>query len=250
MITNLRQRVFWNDPKGIVTDLLGSLCLVMAFTYFFYRSIYAFFPLLLPGGFLFLKFQEHRICAAKREYLTQFKECILAVSTNMKAGYAVENAFLESEKDMISMFGQESRIAMDLKKIRLGLANHVSLEKLLLQLAHRSGEDEVNEFAEVFRIAKRGGGNLTDIMQSTCSMIGKRIEVEEEIRVYLSSKTMQQHIMDLMPLVVAGYMDLTNPGYFTPLYHNFQGVVIMTAGFALYLAAYLFSEKILEKAGG
>lgn len=249
MTINLRQQVFWSDPKGIAIDIGASTLLTAAITFFFYRSIYAFFPVLLIGGFLFFNLQSKRFVKQKRENLIQFKECIQSVATNMKAGYAVENAFVESEKDMISMFGMESRIVWDLRRIRVGLMNHIPLEKLLQELADRSGEDEVREFADVFFIAKRGGGNLPEIIGSTCTMIGKRIELEEEISVYLASKKMQQSIMDLMPLFVAGYMELTNPGYFKPLYHNMQGIVLMTIGLGVYFAAYLLSEKILEKAG-
>lgn len=250
MITSLKQQVLWTDRKGIAMDAFGSLALVAALTYFFYRSIYAFFPLLAVGGYMFLLLQERRIQREEREYLLQFKECMQVVATNMKAGYAAENAFLESEKDMITLFGEQSRIAFEIRNIRLGLMNHVSLEKLLAQLSERCKAEEVKEFAEVFQIAKRGRGNLSDIMESTCNMIGKRIEQAEEIRVYLASKKMQQYIMDLMPIFVAGYMELTNPGYFAPLYHNLQGNLLMTLGLAIYFVAFMCSEKILKKAGG
>lgn len=245
MITSLRQQVCLADKKGLLQDLTIGMLISIAFSYLFYRSFWALIPMFIPGGVVFFQLQSERRKRRKREYLLQFKECIQSVSVSLKAGYAAENAFMESEKDMLGMFGEKSQIVADLRRIRAGLANRRTLDEMLFLMGEQSKEEEVQEFADVFHIAKRQGGDLSGMIQSACDMISKEIDLEEEIMVFLASQKMQQNIMDVMPMMIVLYMDFTNPGYFTSLYHNPQGVLIMTVCVVIYVAAYILSEKIL-----
>ena len=62
----------------------------------------------------------------------------------------------------------------------------------------------------------------------------------------ISAKKMEQTIMDLVPFGIILYIDATTPGFFDSLYHNAAGMALMTALMAVYLAAYLMAEKILD----
>ena len=78
----------------------------------------------------------------------QFKDLLLTVSTNLKAGYSVENAFKESYRDLQMLYGAESPICREVKHIITGLENNVVLEKLLYSLGQRSHEPDIMQFAE------------------------------------------------------------------------------------------------------
>lgn len=249
MNINLRQQVCLTDTKGLVRDGIGGIGVTIVFTYFFYRSIWGVFPMGILGLFYFLQQQREREQRRRREFLLQFKEFILAVSTTLKAGYAVENAILECEGDMAAMFGEDSRIVKEIQRIRGGLANHQPVEELLHQLGEGSQLEEIVEFADIFQISKRNGGNLPGMIGITSEMIGQRIECREEIQVYLASKKIQQKLMNVMPFGLLLYLDMTSPGFFKGLYHNIQGVLVMTFCLAVYLTAYILSKKIMGKAG-
>ena len=164
----------------------------------------------------------------------------------LKAGYSVENAFGESYKDMDYRFGKDNVMTRELLLISHQLKNSVSLEQLVDQLAEKTGVGDVKDFARIFRVAKRSGGDMARIMERSISMISRRMEMKEEIRMLVAAKKYEQQIMNLVPMGIIFYIRVSNPGYFDSLYHNLAGVLIMTAALALYLAAYLLSEKILE----
>ncbi len=177
----------------------------------------------------------------------QFKECILSVAASLKAGYAVENAFLESRSDMRMLYGEDSMIYAELEGIRRGLVINITMEELLEDFAARSASDDIMQFAQVFIIAKKSGGNLSEIIQTTAVLIGRKIDAKQEIRTLLSGRQMEQTIMKLMPFGILLYIGVSYPGYFDTLYHNWQGVAIMTGCLAVYLAAYVIGDKILQK---
>lgn len=228
-------------------ETVKAAVVVLLLAYFFYRSVWAVIPLSAVGVFYFLKEKERKGKRCREELNVQFKECILSVAALLKAGYAVENAFLESRGDIRLLYGEDSYMYEELEGIRRGLVINITLEELLSDLAARSDSDDIRQFAQVFAIAKRSGGNLPEIMRTTALLIGRKMDAGQEIRTSLSGRQMEQTVMKLMPFGILLYIGSSYPGYFDSLYHNFQGIAIMTGCLVIYLAAYIIGDKILEK---
>lgn len=235
------------SPKEWVMTVSKSILIVGLLAYFFYRSVWALLPLSVVGV-LFFKLECERIANKAREELNgQFKECILSVAASLKAGYAVENAFVESRNDMKLLYGEEASIYVELEHIRRGLVINITLEELLTDLAVRSGSEDILQFARVFTIAKKSGGKLPEIIETTAQLIGRRIDAKQEIKTLLSGRQMEQNIMKLMPFGILLYIGSSYSGYFDSLYHNWQGVAIMTVCLVVYLSAYILGDKILQQ---
>ena len=105
--------------------------------------------------------------------------------------------------------------------------------------------EEIREFSEVFSIAKRGGGNMTEILARTSLLIEERLDVENEISIMLGNRRLEQRIMDITPFMIIFYIGITSPGFFDVLYHNLEGAAFMTLCLGAYLSALVLSEKIL-----
>ena len=215
-------------------------------SYFFYRSFLALLPLSVIGAAAFFLIRRQKLEKAKEALAGQFRECILAVATSLQAGYSVENAFLECRQDMALMYGEEAPICQELKLIKRGLNINIPLEGLLVDMARRSGCEEIGQFAQIFALAKRNGGNMAQIIRNSAGQIGGRIELRQEIRLLLGGKKMELTIMKIMPFGILLYIDMGNPGYFDTLYHNVVGISVMTGCLLLYLGAYLLGEHIMK----
>lgn len=224
----------------------GSILMVAAFSYFFYRSWIAF-VLLLPLAVYKMRSTKEELAHRRRQELgEQFKDMILSVAANQKAGYSVENSFKEAYKDMSLLYGEESLICKELRHIMSGLENHVVLETMLYDLGQRSHHADLMQFAEVFWIAKRSGGSMTEILQKTAQVIEEKQETDKEIQLMLSAKKLEQRIMNLVPFLIISYISVTSQGFFDVLYHNAAGIVIMTGCLCVYLAAVRLSEKMIQ----
>lgn len=204
-------------------------------------------PLLPVGVVFFCKIRRGKGEREREELTAQFRECILAVSTLLGAGYSVENAFLECEQDMVLMYGKDALICGELRMVRRGLHINVSLEELLADFGERSGCEEMVQFAEVFSIAKRNGGNLAEIIRSSAELISRKAELKREVDTLLSGKKMELNIMKLMPFAILAYIGITNPGYFDMLYDNLYGRLIMTGCLAAYIGAYALGELVIRR---
>lgn len=226
--------------------VIQAIGVAVFFALFFYKS-YKAIPFMIPIGIFYLAKQEERNTKRRNNVLrSEFKDAILAVAANLRAGYAVENAFRETMQEMKMLYGRNSPVFRQLYKIVQGLSNNLSIENLIGQFARETGLEEIQEFADVFSIAKRSGGNLTEIINETAIVISEKIDVEKEIQVLLAEKRLEQNIMSVVPFVIVLYVGVTSTGYFDVLYASFAGRVAMTACLIIYITAYYLGNKVAE----
>ena len=203
--------------------------------------------LLLPMAFFWFVHQKKELKERNKRIVGfQFRDAIASVLTNLKAGYSVENAFVEAEKDMELLYGKKSLICQELSKIKKGIKNNVPIEKLLEKMGRETQSTDIQDFSEVFSVAKRSGGNMAEIMGRTINVISQKMDVEKEIDVLTSAKRMEARIMDMVPFFIIFYISITSPGFFAPLYHNIFGIILMTVCLCFYVFAYLLSERIVN----
>lgn len=231
--------------QGALACLEGAAVVAMI-GYFFYQSWLA--CVFLIPVFVFFVREKRKEEAKKRrlELSLQFKDLVLALSANVKAGYSIENALRESYRDMELLYSEDSPVCMEVRHMLRGLENNVVLERLLYDLGVRSHVPDIMQFADVFLIAKRSGGSLTEILEKTAAVIEQKIETDKEIQLMISSKKMEQKIMNMVPFLIIFYIGTTSKGFFDVLYHNAVGVAVMTICLLFYGAAYKLSKRIVE----
>lgn len=231
--------------ERIIILIKGALILA-AIGFLFYDS---FLSMVIGSPVLVFYWRYERKKQAKKQaekLALHFKEALLSVLAALKAGYSVENAFAEAYHDLEYRFGKENQMVKELLSINRQVKNNVPIERLLEAFAKKTKNEDIRDFAQVFRIAKRSGGDMGRVMERSISVLTRRMETKEEIRMLVAAKRYEQQIMNFVPMGIILYIRLTNPGYFDNLYHNLPGVLVMTAALVVYLAAYRLSEKILE----
>lgn len=242
----VRYDIYDMSISEYIKHISTALLIIAAIAYLFYRSVIAFL-IFLPFVFFYIKRKKKELLKKSQKELTfQFKEAIMAVSASLGAGYSVENAFIEAAKDLKNLYGQDAVIVHEFSGIRRRLATNETMESILIDFAKRSGAMDVMDFADVFVTAKRSGGDLVSIIRRTAYHIGDKIEVKREIDTLMSSKKMEQSIMNMVPFFIILYVSLNSPGFLDVLYGNVMGVVIMSICLVLYLAAYQIADKIVS----
>lgn len=225
---------------GLYTVILMIVCYVFYDDFRFVMVGLGTFP------FLFRR-KADRLAVRRREQLSlEFKDFILSFCASLKTGYSVENAVVEAGKDLMYMYGESSDMVTECKKMEVQLKNNKLPEEILSEFATRSGQDEIKDFAAIFAIAKRSGGNMTGMIRNTANVISEKIEVKREIQLLYAAKRMEQNIMNVVPVAIIGYVRITTPDYFDKMYHNLFGMMVMTICLAVYVFAFFLSQKIMD----
>ncbi len=241
----IRQNKFiYLIPEEKLSLVLKSILAVIVVNICFYQNILAFMGLWSIGVIFFEKEKRLLLCRKKEEVREQFREMLLLTVAGQRAGYSVENAFLNSYEDLANLYGTESSICKILQEIREGIRNHIAVAELWKNIGKECDIAEIKEFAQVLAVAVQSGGRLTAVLEKTADTIADKTDTKKEIAVVMSAKVMEQKIMNIMPFALILYLNVTSPGYFAGLYHSVSGVLIMTGCLLFYLVAYLVGEKI------
>ncbi len=216
----------------------------IAAAYLLYRSI-AGVMVILPFIPWYIRIDRLNRRDRRRNRLNQqFKDALISISEALSSGYSIENSILEAAKDMELMYGKKADITLELIGVVRKLQINVNVEDAIKDLACRSGIEDIETFSEIFSIAKRGGGNLIEIISKIRDSIGDKIDVRREIEVIICSKRYEQMIMRAMPVFIMGYIEITSPGFLNPLYETILGRIIMTICFIIYIFAISISNRI------
>ena len=106
--------------------------------------------------------------------------------------------------------------------------------------------EDIRSFAKVLRIAKRSGGELESIIAHTVGVIGDKVRIKEEIITMTTAKRFEQNVMNIFPLFIVLYIDISSPGFFNIMYTTVIGRACMSIGLIVYLFAIYISKKLLN----
>lgn len=213
--------------------------------YTFYRSWGAFLILLPAAGF-YPRFERRKKKARRQQILaSQFKEGMVVLASALSAGYSIENALAAGEQELALLYGTEGLITREFAAMVQQIRTNRSVEQLLMDFADRSGLEDIQNFSEVFSVAKRSGGDLGGMMRHTADIIRDKMQVREEIVTLTASKQFEQKIMNLIPFFIVFYVDGTSPGFFEQMYGTGVGRMLMSGCLLVYLAAYGLAMRIL-----
>ena len=182
----------------------------------------------------------------KAKLLEEFKEGMNAVAVALRAGYSVENAFIEAGKEMAVMSGGKSKVCVFFNYIKGQLSVNRNIEDALAVFADESGVTDIISFSEVFTYAKRSGGNMVEIIHDTVNTITLKADTAREISVLISAKQLEQIIMDIVPIGIILYLRITADELISKMYGNMYGITVMTVCLIVYVCAVIISMKISD----
>ncbi|MGI6006074.1 MAG: type II secretion system F family protein [Ruminococcus sp.] len=234
------------SKKELIRYLGESLFLCAGINYLCYRSWWAFLAL-LPVPWFYLKLKRQKLLKRKRKLLNYaFKDAVNSLSVALKAGYSMENAISECIRDLKNIYPASDPIVEEFCYIQNQLKVSVPVETLLRDLGERSQVEDIRNFAGVYGIAKRSGGNLSRILQNTARTLNDKIEVEKEVEACIAAKRMEQSIMAAVPFGIILYMQVIDPEFLSVLYGNMAGVCVMTVCLIGYALAFWMGRRIVR----
>ena len=145
--------------------------------------------------------------------------------------------------DMIAQYGDNAEIVRELKIIKSGMDNNMNIEVLLQDFAKRSHNENIQNFADVFSVANRRGGNIRQIIYETKNVISDKIMIEQEIQTLISGKKNELNIMILLPLIVVNQTKAFQGGGGG---NGLTGLLIRLVAFGIFVAAYVIGRKMMD----
>lgn len=224
----------------------GLLCSILAATFFQAAwGILFTTPLLLPyTGYAEGMIRERK----KRQLEYQFKEAMQSVASSMQTGYSLSHAIEEAWKQTETLYGRDSASFKLFEGVVRGMRLNGSLDYLLEEMALQSTLDDVRNFTQMIKTARRYGGNLPDMLMKMIQVMEERMSVQEEIRSITTAIRYEAYIMDLIPAGIIWYLNLSSPEFLSVLYEGAAGRILMFICMVIYLVTVGWQLKIMERA--
>ena len=175
---------------GIV--FIKSMAATVIIAYLFYDS--PIVVIAFPVVFVYCAklCRQEGVRRQKEKLNEEFMNVLKVLSSNMLAGYSVENAWQEAEKEMQLMYGKDSLMLSEIQEMNRQIKMNQTFEAVLAEFAHRSGLEDIVNFSDIFSFAKRSGGRFVDIIESTTYRMWTKYDTNRQIEVAVSAKRLEQ----------------------------------------------------------
>lgn len=245
--TLIDYREYHFSKREFFIELMKGVAILSITSYLFYGSLFIT-VFLSPYLYFYLRMQRERYRVRRQKKLRdEFKEAMVSMANALYVGYSLENSlnYVKEELERIHP-SEEGLLVAELDYMIKKIKIKVPIEQLFIELAFRSGVEEIDLFASVIVITKRNGGNLIKIIQKTVEHLSKKLQVDNEIDVLIAGKKLEKNIMCIMPYFVIMYMSLTNGNYMSGMYGNLVGFVLMSVCLLLVLIAYYWADSLIK----
>lgn len=197
-------------------------------------------------GKIFLPIRTQQILNSRQKKLkSQFRDMLEALSTSLGSGKNVPESFSGAYSDLKNQYEEGAFILKELETIENGITNGINLEDLISDFGNRSGCPDIIDFAGVFEVCYRRGGNIKETIQNTCQILSDKMGVAEEIETTVTGSKNEQYIMLVMPIGLVGMIKMCSPD-FAANFVTPSGIIATTIAIVFFAASYLVGKKLLD----
>lgn len=173
----------------------------------------------------------------------QFFDLLEAMSVSMRAGNPVLKALESAREDLRLIYAEDSDILIELDLMINKFNNAVPLSQAFLDLAQRSGLEDIASFASVYATIEGKSSRADEIVKETQQIIAEKMEIEMEIDTLMTAAKSEVNIMLVMPLVILVVIAYAGAGFMDAIYTTITGRMVATGGFIVFLISYGLAKK-------
>lgn len=235
-----------SSKEKIIFYLVGYLC-VFTVVYLFYHSIIVS----LVSGVLIrflLPYIKGYLAQKRMDALNmQFKDMLYSLSASVAAGRQMEEALIEAEENLSSIYKPTDPIMKELKHMRISiLENKESDKPLLKDFASRAKCEDINDFVQVYVTCRNMGGDIEKMIEQTAEVLTQKMTIERDIKVLISQRKLEGRLISMMPPAMLLALNIFSYTYISVLYETMAGRIIMTAALAVTVYGIYLMERISQ----
>lgn len=185
--------------------------------------------LAIAGSFALAAFMLPRIIVnhlkARRleKFNLQLLETLPMMSNALRAGFSINQAFESVAEGTDPPMKQE--VSLFLQQLRVG----VSFSDALVAFDQRVGSEDLTLICTAIDIARRSGGNLTEIFDTIAETIRARLRIRQHIKTLTAQGRLQGLIIGAMPFLLGIGMAIFKPALMLPFVFSLAGAGTLLA---------------------
>jgi tight adherence protein B len=199
----------------------------------------------IVAGFVGFFFPRLYVSRATSKRLLRFEQQLpdtLALWVNaLRSGFSVLQAMEAISRDAPEPTATEFKRVV--QEVQLG----IDLQDALGHLLARVESEDLDLVVTAVNIQREVGGNLAEILETIGHTIRERIKLKGEIRVLTSQGRYTGYLISGLPIAVAIFLSLIEPGFMNPMFENRMcGWPLIGIGLALIGMGTAIIQKIVN----
>ena len=170
----------------------------------------------------------------------QLVDALNSMSNALRAGFSINQAFETVVQAGENPISQEFDVM--LQQMRVGMNFFDALQSL----DQRVGSDDLTLVVTAIDIARRTGGNLTEIFDKIGITIRERMRIERRVRTLTAQGRLQGIIVALMPLLLGIAMTFLKPEMMLPFLKSNNGIMCVAGMALLITVGWYFIKRIIK----
>jgi len=175
-----------------------------------------------------------------RKFNEQLVDSLMAMGNALRVGHSLPASLELIAREMDNPMGQEMRLVV--QEMRLGVA----MEDALGHLHERMPGEDLDILITSIMISREVGGNLAEIFDTIADTIRDRHRLQGKISSLTAQGKLQGAIIGLLPIMIALFLNASNPELLRPMYTDWVGIAMLGAIVVMEAIGVLMIWKIVS----
>ena len=189
----------------------------------------------IPRQFLLILKNRRRL-----RFNLQLVDALAQMSNSLRAGFSLSQAFEGVADTGENPIAQEFQLFLQHQRVGIPFA------EAMADMERRVDSDDLNLVAATIDIARKTGGNLTEVFDKIALTIRERLRIESRVRTLTAQGRLQGIIVGIMPIVLGAIMTFIKPELMLPFLTSTGGLFACAIIAMLLIAGGLLIRKIIQ----
>lgn len=227
--------------RYMLIQLILSMILLVVLLLFTPGNPFVVVPVALLAGFFVPYLYVMRERRKRLDLLSsQLPDAMDFLARSMRAGNPFTASLRNAADQLHEPIASEFRTTFE--EMNFGL----DVERAMIDLGARVGNDELQYFITAVLIQRTTGGNLAEVLNRIANVMRSRETTRREVRILAAEMKYSANVLIALPFVVAGALTITNPTYLATLFDSELGLVIIGIQLLLMATGFAVVQKMVD----
>ncbi|AEG42913.1 type II secretion system F family protein [Isoptericola variabilis] len=181
-----------------------------------------------------------RTSSRRKKFGDQLDDTLQLLAGNLRAGHSLMQALAGVAREADDPTASE--LGRIVNETRVGRPLGLALEEASVRMENQ----DFHWVSQAIAINRQVGGNLADVLEGVGKTIRERNEIRRHVRALSADGRLSGIILVSLPIVVAGFLGLTNPGYIGLLFRHPIGIVAVVIAVILLLIGSFWMSRVVR----
>ncbi len=220
---------------SLTAGVMAVLAISMLSDSYMLMGVFGLIAAVVPFAHISMKRKKRT-----NKFLQLLPDALDLMSRSLAAGHAFTESLNMVASEMPEPIATEFRKTYE--EQNLGL----SLKLALANLVHRMPILDLRMCVTAVLIQRETGGNLAELLEKVALTIRERFRIMEDLKTMTLSSRWSAWLLCALPIFLAIYISVANPGYMDVLYLDPRGHKLIAAAAIMQVLGMLMVQKIMK----